>query len=563
MPNAMPRLSLPTPLQGWSLLALLAIYLLVGTTGHLPWRGDDLTHLGPIHAILSRGSWLLPEIGGETYFDNPPLYYWLGAGLARLLGGILPVHDAARLASSIFTAATLYWTGLAARRMYGPEAFSPSILLGLGALGLVVHAHETQPILAQLAGMALCYAGLAEQAKRPWRASIQTGLGSGIAFLAGGLSGIVLTAPLVLLSPLLCPPHRCRNVLLGISLSLLITALIGGAWLGAVTLAYPGEIGNWWKSECASIHPHMANLASLDKLLQLLGWFSWPLWPIAGWAVWRNRQQLRFGTPELTLPICASILAIALTATTGSIRAANMLPVLPPLCLLAALGVSSLRRGAANAFDWFGVTTFVFFGLLVWLGWSALHFSWPPGLARQVARIAPNYPAESTVGGAVIGIVLSAALMLLPVITQRGPLRGTTNWALGLTLLWCLAVTLWQPWFVHTKNYQPVAADLKIALSKHPTGCIKRMGFGDTQRAALDYFSDIRTFRYRDPTQCDLLLSYSTGGNVPNIPKEWHSVWEHRLGGGRKTEIFRLYQRNGQERELHKRTPEPSAPPSK
>ncbi|MBT9496535.1 MAG: hypothetical protein IV103_04480, partial [Zoogloea sp.] len=70
MPNAAPRFALPAPLEGWPLALLLAIYLLVGTTGHLPWRGDDLTHLGPIHSILTNGSWLLPQIAGESYLGN-------------------------------------------------------------------------------------------------------------------------------------------------------------------------------------------------------------------------------------------------------------------------------------------------------------------------------------------------------------------------------------------------------------------------------------------------------------------------------------------------------------
>ncbi|HOY00659.1 MAG TPA: hypothetical protein PLV36_04105, partial [Zoogloea sp.] len=119
-----------------------------------------MTHLGPIHAILQGGSWLLPEIAGEIYRGASPLYYWVGALLAQLLGWLLPVHDAARLATTLFCAATLYWTGLAARRLYGEASFAPAILLGMGSLGLVVHAHETQPQLAQLAGMALCFAGL-------------------------------------------------------------------------------------------------------------------------------------------------------------------------------------------------------------------------------------------------------------------------------------------------------------------------------------------------------------------------------------------------------------------
>ena len=54
MPHDAPRLSLPAPVTGWPLAVLIAVYLLVGTTGHLPWRGDDLTYLGPIHAILTR-----------------------------------------------------------------------------------------------------------------------------------------------------------------------------------------------------------------------------------------------------------------------------------------------------------------------------------------------------------------------------------------------------------------------------------------------------------------------------------------------------------------------------
>ena len=125
-------------------------------------------------------------------------------------------------------------------------------------------------------------------------------------------------------------------------------------------------------------------------------------------------------------------------------------------------------------------------------------------------------------------------------------MRGATNWALGLTLLWCLAVTLWQPWFAYTKNYQPVASELTKALDGRTYTCIKRAGIGDTQRAALDYFSNIRTVHYRSEEQCNLLLTYSTANSSPNIAKgEWRPVWQRRLGGGRKLEIFRLYQRSG------------------
>lgn len=542
MPHDAPRLSLPAPVTGWPLAVLIAVYLLVGTTGHLPWRGDDLTYLGPIHAILTRGSWLMPEIAGEALFDFPPLYYWAGAILAKLLGGLLPIHDAARLASSLFTAAFLYWTGVAARRLYGETAFAPAILLALGAVGLVVHAHETQPILAQLAGMAICYAGLGQLAERPIRGGLQAGLGCGLAFLAGGLPAAVLTVPVLLVAPMLCPSCRNRAVVAGIAFGLATACVIAGAWLAALALTDPSALSAWWVNEVTTSTPHAYHLGDFGKLLQLAGWFAWPLWPIAGWAVWRNRHTL--ATPPLALPLMASLLAILLVATTGNLRPANMLPVLPPLALLAALGVASLRRGAANAFDWFGIMAFAFFALLVWAGWSALHFGWPPGLARSVAKMAPDFPRESLVGGTLIGVVISIALLVMPLFVRRTPARGTTNWAFGITLLWCLAVILWQPWFAYTKNYQPVAAELKAALVNQPANCIARRGLGDTQRAALDYFAGIRTQPNASGAECTLLLTYATSSQAKKVRGEGTLIWERRLGGGRKAETFKLYNRD-------------------
>ena len=50
------------------------------------------------------------------------------------------------------------------------------------------------------------------------------------------------------------------------------------------------------------------------------------------------------------MPLIASLSAILLVATTGSgLRPAGALPLLPPLCLLAALGVQSLRREIGRA----------------------------------------------------------------------------------------------------------------------------------------------------------------------------------------------------------------------
>ena len=72
MPNAAPRFTLPASFEGWPLVLLIAVYLLVGATGHLPWRGDALPHLGPIPAVLTPRSGPLPGRAGGALPDRPP-----------------------------------------------------------------------------------------------------------------------------------------------------------------------------------------------------------------------------------------------------------------------------------------------------------------------------------------------------------------------------------------------------------------------------------------------------------------------------------------------------------
>jgi 4-amino-4-deoxy-L-arabinose transferase-like glycosyltransferase len=540
--NSPPRFSLPAPLEGWALALLLAIYLLVGVVGHPPWRGDDLTYLGPIHWMMTHGEWLLPQIAGQPFYDYPPLYYWTGALLGKALGWALPLHDAARLASPLFAGLALYWTGLTARRLSGPHVFAPTILLGMGSLGLVVHAHETQPMLALLAGCALCYAGLARINQQPWPGALEAGLGIGMAGLSAGLPGLGLTLPILFLAPLICPVCRHPRILAALLAALGLGLSLVFCWVAALGVFYPEQQLTWWHRELQDNLPHLTHLLHPSKLLALLGWFAWPVWPIAGWTVWQQRRKLN--TPGLLIPLSASVLALLLVATTGSIRPASTLPILPPLVLLAAHGVGSLRRGAANAFDWFGLVTFTVFTLVIWAGWSALYFGWPPGLGRQLMKLAPHFPRIPQASTIALGAGLSLAILVLPTLTRRTPNRASTNWALGATLLWCLAVCLWQPWFAHTKNYQPIAQALAEKIAQGPSGCVAGAGLGDTQKAGLAYFSGVMTKEFTKDSDCPLVLVYGSGSNTQIVAGGWDMIWERRLGGGRRSETFRLYRRD-------------------
>ena len=525
------------PPSGWVLAVLLVAYIFTGLIGHDPWKYDDAVTIGVVHDIVSHGHWLRLQLAGYSHPDAP-LYYWTAALTAHLFSWLLPLHDAARLASGIYTLLALEFILLAARELHGRANAAAAPLILAGSIGFLFHAHEAQPMLAALAAHAAAYWSLTLLPRRPRYATAVFGVALALAFLANGLLPVLTLIPLCLYTLWQAPARwpTARLLLAGLGIALALCA----AWLLPLYLVAPDYLAQLWRNELHPLGRPVAVANNVLRHLNLLLWYAWPALPLAAWALWAKRRAL--ASKPLALPITTFGAVLLFLGADIEVSSAAALLLLPPLVLLAVPGVTSLRRGAANAFDWFGVMVFIFFGILVWLGWSALHFGWPPGLARQVTRMAPDFQHDTWLLGAIVGTALSLLLLFLPLGTQRNVQRGATNWALGMTLLWCLAVMLWQPWFAHTKNYQPLATELRQALGPQP-GCIKRRNLGDTQRAALDYFAGIRTLSFDAKEECRLLLTYSTSGASQSVPEEWNLTWERRLGGGRKAETFRLYRR--------------------
>ena len=191
--------------------------------------------------------------------------------------------------------------------------------------------------------------------------------------------------------------------------------------------------------------------------------------------------------------------------------------------------------------------TFAVFAVLVWLAWSAQVFAWPPGLARHLARLAPNFSLPSPAVGAAIGIAICVIWLTLAWRLPRAPFRAPANWALGMTMLWCLTIALLKPWFQHDRSYRPVAESLAIALSGERSGCVAELDLTASQLASFNYFAGVRPKPVRgNETPCSYLLVYAdrSGNNElrPELP--WQSIWEYRRGGGKQHETFRLYRRD-------------------
>lgn len=526
-------------------LALLAaIYLVTGVLGHDPWRGDDAAHLGPVLEMLDGRSWLFPSLSGAILPDFGPLYYWLASLLATTIGAVLPIHDAVRLAASIFAATSLLGLWFASTRLDGEDSAPASVLLTLGCLGLVIHAHENQPMLALMAAQAWTLAGASAIARGERGAGVLTGLAAGAGILAAGIDGALLCLPLPLAALLFRHPDG-KPVAAAVVLSVTIAALCAAAWLLLSALLAPGALDAWLAVEIASFTPTAPPASDLRDWAKLGIWFVWPLWPLALWQLWRARRRLL--APATAIPLIALALGLIHVTIFGSPRPARLIPLIAPLALLAAQAIPSLRRGGAAAFDWFAVMTFSFFGLLLICSWSAMVFGWPPGLARHFLKLAPAFELAPSIAALVLAAIVCAAWVAFLLLRRAAGRDASLSWAVGMTAMWCLAVSLLQPWFDYGKSYRNAAETITLALPADYQGCVASLGLGPSQRSSMQYFAGLRTRITNDgTTDCKLLLTY--GQNASEVEKllsaGWQQLWEYRRGGGRQLEVFQLYRRD-------------------
>ena len=166
----LPRLTLPPSPATLALIALA--FALPGLAGHDLWKTHDAIGLGIVHDMATSGAPLVPRIAGTPWLFDPPLYHWLAAGFGSALQFFTEFHSAARLVSGVLVLAAFWLIYVAARdgaaehedrRTSGAAA----MLVLLGSVGLMVHAHEALPELACLAALCGGLAVLPHAARRP------------------------------------------------------------------------------------------------------------------------------------------------------------------------------------------------------------------------------------------------------------------------------------------------------------------------------------------------------------------------------------------------------------
>jgi 4-amino-4-deoxy-L-arabinose transferase-like glycosyltransferase len=274
--------------------------------------------------------------------------------------------------------------------------------------------------------------------------------------------------------------------------------------------------------------------------LTLLPWFAWPALPLAVWATWEARKKIAH-SPEFQLLLATFGVMLVVLSLSPRINELGALPMLLPLTLLATAALFTLKRGAANALDWFGIMTFALIAILMWWGWTGLLVDSPAHITQLLKDYRPGFEPILQRNQFFMAVAVTVLWMVLVWRVGRSIRRSVINWAAGTTLLWILAVTLWMPWLDNSKSYRSMVISLKKALPDHYR-CVSGEDVGEAQRAMLQYFANV-TVRERPRAECDLRLIQTTETVVHSEnPHQWRKIWE---GGrpGDKGERYWLYQR--------------------
>ena len=506
------------------LLLLTLAWLLPGLVGHAPWKGGDGEHFVQLWMLMQSGA------APQSVAATPPLYYWVAAATAWLTSSFLPLADGARLASGLFIALALFFVARAARVLYGSEAGWAAALTLLGCMGLLVRGHELNAATAQFAAAAIMLCGLASLPRDP-RGGWVLGVGAVLMLLAGGAAEAALFLLLAGGMMIWLADYRTPSARRAFAWAAALALVAGTLWLAYLTTQ---------DIPFARTFNQQRWIGDTGKdpfyYLSILGWYAWPAWPLAAWAVYRSRRQWK--TPGVVMPVGAFLGLLGLYAFDAHPAEEQGLILLLPLALLAAAGLFTLRRGAANALLWFGVMLFGFLGLVFWVYWSAHDFGAPARLASRLIKLGLTGVGELRPWALVLGAVVTLSWMVFLARVQRSPLRPILVWTASMTFIWVLLMALFQAPLDRRLSYASVGE--LLAARVPPAECIQPYQIRHQQRWLLAYHSGRQL---ADDARCNwLLMETRRHEGAPKVPPGWVKQWEGARPGDR-SDRFYLYAR--------------------
>lgn len=524
------------------LIILCAIWLIFGLLGHSPWKPFESESISIIKSVVTDQKWLMPIAASQDHLNNPPLYYLAAGFFAKLTSPVLSMHDAARFTSGLWMLVTLMLIGLTGREMWGKGYGRQTVFIFIGSLGLVLSAHTMTPHVSSLAGLAAGFYGLALLHRRPYRAGVLLGIGAGVSFLSTGM----IPAYMLLSTALILGlgfnqqwiPQRTK---VAFPIALLIAAFITAAWLLPMHQYEPTHLYAWWQSQYA-----LFNFKQHQYLyfLKTAFWFCWPATPLALWGLWRYRKALLTGRHYQLIWVFFFV-ALGFIGVSSEKKDIFALPLLIPLTLLAGGCIETLKRGAAAALNWFGLMLYGLIIGIIWLAWSSMQTGWPAKLKERLTFLSGLTSLDTPWYYLTVAVLVTLIWLLAIFRSQHSNRAAATNWAIGMTAIWTLLMTLWLPMIESARSYQSVFTGLQATI-KTPDACMNSYGLGSAQQDFLHYYTNIKTNTVINAQEanCELLLIQDRRRTTKLMPGEdWTLIYQGKRISDRR-ESYRLYQRH-------------------
>lgn len=345
----------------WLWLAALWLFLLLLATLR-PLAVPDEGRYGELGRwMLQSGDWLTPRLDGIPLFHKPPLLYWMEAVSLAIFGNHV---WALRLVPALHAGVMLAGLYLAARAIAGERlARRAALMLGTSVAFLLGGQYVNHDMMvATWIGVAIwCFAFAFMRGERPHANLARLGfVACALGVMSKGLIGIVLPG-LVLFCWLLWTRQFRKVLALPWVSGVLLFALIAVPWFVLVAQKYPGVLDYLFGTQqftryvgttFNNIQPWWFYLVGL--LLLLFPWAFFALKPL--WdAVRRGAIPTPEGIAREWLSLCWIWLAAILLFFTipDSKLIGYILPVIPPLALLAALGWERTLGRRRFAGRWF------------------------------------------------------------------------------------------------------------------------------------------------------------------------------------------------------------------
>ncbi len=346
--------------KSWFILAALWLLLLV-LASLRPLAVPDEGRYGEIGRwMLTSGDWLTPRLNGLPFFHKPPLLHWLQAislatfGITELALRLVPALHAGLMLVALYLSARTISSEATARRAV--------IMLGTSLTFLVGGQYINHDMLvATWIGLAIwCFAHAFMAGEKPNATLARLGfVACALGLLSKGLIGIALPG-LVLLIWLVWTRQLKKVLYLPWLSGLALFALIGLPWFVLAQQTYPDFfnymfIGQQFNRYTATTYNNPQPVWFFLLALVLL-FFPWVFFAL-------GQVRRVTATTLVAKGVIASswwrlcwvwVLAILVFFSLPNSKLVGyILPVMPPLALLAALGwgrVMAHRRRAGLTF---------------------------------------------------------------------------------------------------------------------------------------------------------------------------------------------------------------------